>query len=478
MARARSVFCCTECGTQQPRYLGRCPGCGGWETLVEEPVGGVGSGAATAPLVATGKGSAAGRGVVALAAVDADAAPRIPSGLPELDRVLGGGLVPGSVVLIGGEPGIGKSTLSLQIAARRGGTAGALLYVTGEESLEQVRLRAERLGDIPPALLALSETRLEALAAPWREHRPEVVVIDSIQTLRTDRVESAAGSVAQVRECAAQLAATAKSEGTVLILVGHVTKEGTLAGPRVLEHLVDVVLTFEGDRGTSFRLLRATKNRFGSTQEVGIFTMGEKGLDAVENPSELFLAERHAGAPGSCIVPIMEGTRPVLLEVQALVAPAGYGTARRTTIGIDDARVALLLAVLDRHSEIDLLSCDVYVNVVGGVRVAEPAADLGVALALASSRLDRALPSDVAACGEVGLGGEVRRVARLDQRLREAGRLGFGRVLVPTRAAGDGSLAEMAGPRATGVSPVGIAHVGEAVRWLFENAGTRPREHS
>ncbi len=461
MAKPRSVYCCTECGTQQPRWLGRCPGCGAWDTLVEEPLGGEAPAALVAPEPATGGTSGQ---AVALADVDAGGAPRLATGIAELDRVLGGGLVPGSVVLIGGEPGIGKSTLSLQLAAQLEQRAGRVLYVTGEESLEQVRLRAARLGEIPRSLMALSETRVEALAAPWREHRPVVVVIDSIQTARTERIESAAGSVAQVRECAGLLSATAKSHGTALVLVGHVTKEGTLAGPRVLEHLVDVVLTFEGDRGTPFRLLRATKNRFGSTQEVGIFTMGEKGLVAVENPSELFLAERHPGAPGSCIVPVMEGTRPVLLEVQALVAPAGYGTARRTCVGIDDARVALLLAVLDRHSEIDLLSCDVYVNVVGGVRVSEPAADLAVALAIASSRLDKPLPPDVAACGEVGLGGEVRRVGRLDQRLREAARLGFGQVLVPSGVAGNSGGA------------VGVEHVGQAVHWLVENAGPRSGE--
>lgn len=463
MAKPRSVFCCTECGTQQPRWLGRCPGCGAWETLIEELVGGE---AAAPTLVASTRGGAASK-AIPLVEVDTDGAPRLSSGIAELDRVLGGGMVPGSVVLIGGEPGIGKSTLALQLAARIDPKAGPVLYVTGEESLEQVRLRAERLGEIPPSLMVLSETRVEALAGPWREHDPAVVVIDSIQTARTERIESAAGSVSQVRECAALLATTAKNHGTVLVLVGHVTKDGTLAGPRVLEHLVDVVLNFEGDRSTPFRLLRASKNRFGSTQEVGIFSMGEKGLSTVENPSELFLAERRPGAPGSCIVPVMEGTRPVLLEVQALVAPAGYGNARRTCVGIDDARVALLLAVLDRHSEIDLLSCDVYVNVVGGVRVTEPAADLAVALAIASSRLDKAMPADVAACGEIGLGGEVRRVGRLDQRLREAKRLGFGRVLVPT-----GVVAEV--PSAKGA--FGVEDIGQAVRWLLENALPPRRE--
>ncbi len=458
MARPRSIHVCTECGAQQPRWLGRCPGCGAWESLVEEAATAAdASGAAAAPadLLRLDPQPGAAK-AVPLAEVDAGRAPRIPTGIAEVDRVLGGGLVPGSVVLLGGEPGIGKSTLCLQLAREMERRAGPVLYVTGEESLEQVRLRAARLGEIPRHLLALSETRVEALAGPWREARPALVLVDSIQTMRTERVESAPGSVAQVRESAALLAATAKAHGTALLLVGHVTKEGTLAGPRVLEHMVDVVLTFEGDRGHPFRVLRAAKNRFGSTQEVGVFTMAEVGLEPVANPSELFLAERHPGAPGSCIVPVMEGSRPMLLEVQALVAPSGYGTARRTCLGIDDARVALLLAVLDRRSEVDLLSCDVYVNVTGGVRVAEPAADLAVALALASSRLDLPLPPDAAACGEVGLGGEVRRVGRIDQRLREAARLGFGRVLLPA-----GARPEGAGPEV-----VGVADVAEAVAWL------------
>jgi DNA repair protein RadA/Sms len=461
VARSKSVYVCTECGTQQPRWLGRCPGCGAWQSLVEEPVGAPPGGAAIDLLEA---GAARGDGrAIPLREVSAEAAPRVETGIAELDRVLGGGLVPGSVVLIGGEPGIGKSTLCLQLALAIEERGGRVLYVTGEESLEQVRLRAARLGELGDRVLALAETRVEALAKPWRDAKPTLVLIDSIQTLRTERVESAPGSVAQVRECAALLAATAKTHGTALVLVGHVTKEGTLAGPRVLEHLVDVVLSFEGERGHPFRLLRATKNRFGSTQEVGVFTMGERGLDVVENPSELFLAERHAGAPGSCIVPVLEGSRPMLLEVQALVAPAGYGTARRTCLGIDDSRVALLLAVLDRRSDVDLLSCDVYVNVAGGVRVAEPAADLAVALALASSRLDLPLPADVAACGEIGLGGEIRRVARLEERLREAARLGYGRVLVPARA-----LPISAGD----ARPIGVDDVGEAVTWLRRNVHT------
>jgi DNA repair protein RadA/Sms len=463
LAKARSVYVCTECGTQQPRWLGRCPGCGAWQSLVEEPVS-AGPGAGASDLLEASAPRGEARATL-LRDVPAEAAPRIATGIGELDRVLGGGVVPGSVVLIGGEPGIGKSTLCLQLALGvESGARGAgrrVLYVTGEESLEQVRLRAARLGALGDGVLALAETRVESLAKPWRDAEPALVLVDSIQTLRTERVESAPGSVAQVRECAALLAATAKTHGTALVLVGHVTKEGTLAGPRVLEHLVDVVLSFEGERVHPFRLLRATKNRFGSTQEVGVFTMGERGLETVENPSELFLAERHAGAPGSCIVPVLEGSRPMLLEVQALVAPAGYGTARRTCLGIDDARVALLLAVLDRRSDVDLLSRDVYVNVAGGVRVAEPAADLAVALALASSRLDLPLPADVAACGEVGLGGEIRRVARLEERLREAARLGYGRVLVPARSASAAA--------AGGATPIAVDDVGEAVAWLRRN---------
>jgi DNA repair protein RadA/Sms len=402
--------------------------------------------------------TAGAAGPRALCEIETSGAPRIETRVPELDRVLGGGLVPGSVVLLGGEPGIGKSTLALQLAASAR-SSGPILYVTGEESGEQLRLRADRLPAFPDSLLVLAETRVEALAEPWGEHRPAIVLVDSIQTLHTERVESAPGSVAQVRESAALLAATAKSQGAALVLVGHVTKEGAIAGPRVLEHLVDVVLTFEGDRGQVFRILRASKNRFGSTQEVGVFTMGERGLEGVENPSELFLAERRSGAPGSCIVPLVEGSRPMLVEIQALVAPAGYGTARRTSLGIDDGRLALLLAVLERRGDVDLLSRDVYVNVAGGVRVSEPGADLALALALASSRLDLPLPPDVAACGEIGLGGEVRRVGRTDLRLREATRLGFRRLLLP-----EGSVAGARAP--AGAELVPLHEVAEAVRWL------------
>jgi len=454
MGRSHSVYACTECGAQQPRWLGRCPECGGWSTLVEERV--VSALGPREPLIAAAdtRGAKPRR----LVEIDADAVPRLETGIGELDRVLGGGLVPGSVVLLAGEPGVGKSTLALQLAASlRGGRP--VLYVAGEESPEQVRLRANRLPSLPDALVVLPETCVEALAAPWRETQPSLVLVDSVQTLRSERIESAPGSVAQVRECAALLAATAKADGAVVVLVGHVTKEGTIAGPRVLEHLVDVVLQLEGDPFHAFRLLRAHKNRFGSTQEVGVFQMGGAGLEAVANPSELFLAERRGGAPGSCIVPWLEGSRPMLVEIQALVAPAGYGTARRTAIGVDDARLALLLAVLDRRAHVDLLNSDVYVNAVGGVRIREPGADLALALALASSRLDTALPADAAACGEIGLGGEIRRVARLDVRVAEAIRLGFRRVLVPAGARG-------ALPAQTGAELVAVSDIADAVAWL------------
>jgi len=458
VARPRSVHACTRCGAQQPRWVGRCPECGAWGSLVEEPVGDA-PGPVRGLLAPAGDAQKPRR----LSEIDTADAPRIRTGVSELDRVLGGGLVPGSVVLLAGEPGVGKSTLGLELAARSE-TRRPILYVTGEESPEQLRLRAERLAELPRDLLVLAETRVEALAEPWRDFAPAIVVIDSVQTLRTDRVESAPGSVAQVRESAALLAATAKLHGTALILVGHVTKEGLVAGPRVLEHMVDAVLSFEGDRSHAFRVLRATKNRYGSTQEVGVFAMTGAGLEAVENPSELFLAERRVGAPGSCIVPLVEGSRPMLVEIQALVAPAGYGTARRTCLGIDDGRVALLLAVLDRRTDVDFLSRDVYVNAAGGVRVGEPGADLGLALALVSSRLDLPLPPDAAACGEVGLGGEVRRVGRIDLRIREAARLGFRRVLMPEGVSTGGINAD--------AEPVPVRDVADAVAWLREAART------
>jgi len=477
LARKRTVHVCQSCGAQHPRWHGRCPDCGEWESLVEEVVGASKPPGPRAVEGLAGSVRVAGRGAEdekprRLSEIDAGGSPRIPTGSGELDRVLGGGFVPGSVVLLGGDPGIGKSTLALQVAGGLAAAGQSVLYVSGEESAEQIRLRAERLPGLGASLQVLTSTRVESLAGPWSELAPSLVVVDSIQTIASESIESAAGSVAQVRESAAQLSATAKRNGSVLLLIGHVTKEGSLAGPRVLEHLVDVVLTFEGDRAHAFRLLRAAKNRFGSTQEIGVLHMGNEGLEAVENPSELFLEERSTRAPGSCVVPMVEGSRPMLVELQALVAPAPFGSPRRTTLGLEDARVALLLAVLDRRSHVDLLSQDVYAKAVGGVRVVEPAADLAIALAIASSRLDRALPPDTAAVGEIGLGGEIRRVSRLDARIGEAARLGFERLLVPevcVSGRGERRRGGRAGPRRTASDKcelVPIREIAEAVEWL------------
>jgi DNA repair protein RadA/Sms len=484
LAKPRTIHACQACGAQHSRWHGRCPDCGAWDSLVEE----------TFAPVRGGGGVARGEGLVAMATgtssfdekprrlseIAGDASPRIVTGEHELDRVLGGGFVPGSVVLLGGDPGIGKSTLALQLAGRLAAGGRSVLYVSGEESAEQIKLRAERLDGLGPGLQILTTTRVEALAAPLADLVPSVVVIDSIQTLATAAIESAAGSVAQVRESAAQLATTAKRLGAVLLLIGHVTKDGQLAGPRVLEHLVDVVLTFEGDRAHAFRLLRAVKNRFGSTQEIGVFQMAAQGLEPVANPSELFLEERSTRAPGSCVVPLLEGTRPMLVELQALVAPAPYGTPRRTTLGLEDARVALLLAVLDRRSPLDLLSQDVYAKAAGGVRVAEPAADLAIALAIASSRLELALPPDTAAMGEIGLGGELRRVSRVDVRVAEAARLGFRRLLVPSvcerewraRAGAGGEKQNEVQSETCELIP--IEQIAEAIEWLRDQ-GVRGR---
>ncbi len=478
LAKKRTVHACQSCGAQHPQWHGRCPDCGQWDSLIEEtyapPSGPPGSRrSAKGPPVGLAAlvPAAADQKPRRLSEISTDASPRITSGSTELDRVLGGGFVPGSVVLLGGDPGIGKSTLALQVAGRLAAEGRSVLYVSGEESAEQIRLRAERLPGLGGALQVFTSTRVEALAEPWRDLAPDLVVVDSIQTIQTDAIESAAGSVAQVRESAAQLAATAKRVGSVLLLVGHVTKDGSLAGPRVLEHLVDVVLTFEGDRAHAFRLLRAAKNRFGSTEEIGVFNMASHGLEAVQNPSELFLEERSTRAPGSCVVPLLEGSRPMLVELQALVAPAPYGTPRRTTLGLEDARVALLLAVLERRSRIDLLSQDVYAKAAGGVRVAEPAADLGIALAIASSRLDRAVPPDTAAIGEIGLGGEIRRVSRVDVRLAEAARLGFRRLLVPAVCHRELTKRRAKDTRASSADCelVPIEEVAQAIDWLEEN---------
>lgn len=427
--KAGTVYRCQGCGWSARKWYGRCPDCGAFNTLMEERVGPPAGRAQPAP---------GGSRPLSLAEVPRDGAPRLATGLAELDRVLGGGLVAGSLVLVGGDPGIGKSTLLLQASHRLAETAGAVLYVSGEESVAQIRLRADRLGLKAAGLYVLAETDLEAIEAAAADLGPRVLVVDSIQTVSLPDLESAPGSVSQVRECGARLMAFAKARNVPVFLVGHVTKEGVLAGPRVLEHLVDTVLYFEGEHHATYRVLRAVKNRFGSTNEIGVFEMTRAGLREVGNPSAFFLAERPRGVPGSAIVPALEGTRPVLLEVQALVSPAPYGTPRRTVLGADYHRVCLLLAVLEKRAGLPLQGQDVFVNVAGGVRCQEPAADLGIVAAAASSYTERPLAADVVLVGEVGLTGEVRAVTGLEARLAEAAGLGFTSAVVPRSSLGDG----------------------------------------
>jgi DNA repair protein RadA/Sms len=422
VARAKTVFVCNECGGQSAKWQGQCPHCGGWNTLVES----------VAETAAPSRFSAlAGSGVVQpLARIQPREETRIATGVEEFDRALGGGLVQGGVVLIGGDPGIGKSTLLLQALARLG-TSQPVLYVSGEESAEQVALRAQRLQLDTRGLLLLTEIHLEKIAAALQERRPRVAVIDSIQTLYSEALQSAPGSVAQVRECAAQLTRLAKQSGIAIVFVGHVTKEGALAGPRVLEHIVDTVLYFEGDPNSSFRLVRAFKNRFGAVNELGVFAMTERGLKGVSNPSALFLSQHGQPVAGACVLVTQEGTRPLLVEIQALVDAAHAPSPRRLTVGLEQNRLAMLLAVLHRHAGIVCFDQDVFVNAVGGVRIAEPAADLAVLLAIVSSLKDRPLPEKLVVFGEVGLAGEVRPAPRGQERLREAAKLGFTRALIP-----------------------------------------------
>ncbi len=422
MAKLKPVYSCTECGGSAPRWQGQCPHCNAWNTLVET---------VATPAAVRFQTVAGARSVVTpLAAVDARESQRIATGLEELDRVLGGGLVPGGVVLLGGDPGIGKSTLLLQACAALG-AAHRTLYVTGEESVEQVALRAGRLGLVNAPVELLAEVQLEAIVAAIGSHAPQVVVVDSIQTMYTEALTSAPGSVSQVRECAAQLTRLAKQRGIVVIFVGHVTKEGAIAGPRVLEHIVDTVLYFEGDAHSSFRLVRAIKNRFGAANELGVFGMTERGLKGVGNPSALFLSQHSEGVAGSVVVATLEGSRPLLVEVQALVDPVQGGTPRRLAVGLDPQRLALLLAVLHRHGGIETAGYDVFVNAVGGVRISEPAADLAILLAVQSSIRNKPLPAKLIVFGEVGLAGEIRPVQRGQERIREAAKLGFRTVLMP-----------------------------------------------
>lgn len=426
VAKRKVAYLCQECGYDTPKWLGKCPGCGAWNTMVEEPVAPAASGRGG---VALGLGSAGKPQPIA--AVETQDAPRFGTGSGELDRVLGGGLLPGAVILVVGDPGIGKSSITLQVCAHIARTEGTVLYVTGEESARQVRLRADRLGAVTDNLYILAETRLDVIAEHVLALQPRFLVVDSIQTVYKQDVASAPGSVSQVRESAAELLRLAKTQGVALALVGHVTKDGTLAGPRVLEHIVDTVLYFEGDRHAQYRILRAVKNRFGSTNEIGLFEMRGSGLADVPDASKLFLAERPVDVPGSVVVPAVEGTRPVLVEVQALVSQSPFVPPRRTADGVDQRRVQLLLAVLEKRVGLMLGSCDVYVKVAGGLSVDEPAVDLGFAVALASSFRDRPTDPGTVVFGEVGLAGEVRAVSQAEQRIREAEKLGFAQVVLP-----------------------------------------------
>ena len=422
MAKAKTAYACTECGGQSSKWQGQCPHCGVWNTLVET----IAATPASRFQALAGTASV----VRALSSVQPGDNPRAPTGIEEFDRVLGGGLVPGGVILLGGDPGIGKSTLLLQAMASIGVSRRAL-YVTGEESADQIALRAQRLGLVNAAVELLAEVQLEAIVGAIRTQRPDVVVIDSIQTVYTEALESAPGSVAQVRECAAQLTRLAKQTAVTIILVGHVTKEGAIAGPRVLEHIVDTVLYFEGDTHSSFRLVRAIKNRFGAANELGVFAMTERGLKGVANPSALFLSQHGEAVPGSCVLATLEGSRPLLVEVQALVDPLQGALARRIAVGLDPQRLALLLAVLHRHGGVETAGQDVFVNAVGGVRIGEPAADLAISMAVYSSFKNIALDSKSLVFGEVGLAGEIRPVQRGQERLREAAKLGFHRAIIP-----------------------------------------------
>ena len=452
MARDGAIYACQSCGAVQTKWAGQCPACGAWNTLVEELQGSRPPGA-LAPSKANRQRGLAFEGLED----ETPAPPRIATGVDEFDRVCGGGVVPGSAILLGGDPGVGKSTLLLQVAAEAARRGAKCAYISGEEAVEQVRARAQRMGlaDAPVKLAA--ETSLRAILDGLKREPFDLVVIDSIQTMWSDSHEAGPGSVTQVRAATGELVRFAKKQGVAVILVGHVTKEGTIAGPRVIEHMVDAVLAFEGERGYPFRILRGAKNRFGATDEIGVFEMGDGGLSEVRNPSALFLNTSGERAAGAAVFAGIEGSRPVLVEFQALVAPSAYGTPRRAVVGWDNGRLAMVLAVLEARCGLSLGDRDVYLNVAGGLRITEPAADLAAAAALASSALDQALPQDCVVFGEISLSGEVRTVSRMDSRLKEAAKLGFRRALGPSGMDGAGAVA------VTGVNRLAdaVARIGE-----------------
>ena len=451
--KQRTMFYCTECGNETAKWAGKCPACGAWNTIVEQPE------ATKAILKSAGKTVRAGQGIrraCPVTELKADEEIRFPTGMGELDRVLGGGAVKGSLVLVGGAPGIGKSTLMLQICSKLC-EFSKVLYVSGEESEHQLKLRAKRLRVENPSLFVISETNLGDVLESVRLERPDVLIVDSIQTLYNDALDSPAGSVSQVKDCTMALMQLAKGEGITVFVIGHVNKEGSIAGPKVLEHMVDCVLYFEGDQHTSYRILRAAKNRFGATNEIGVFEMQDAGLTEVENPSEMLLSGRPDDAPGTCVTCVMGGMRPVLAEIQALVVTSAGGNPRRTSNGFDYNRAAMLLAVLEKRGGLKVSVCDAYINIIGGLWLDEPAADLAAIVALASSYLDRPIPNDLVAIGEVGLTGELRTVNHLAQRISEVQRLGFRKCVIPAHRVG--ALGEF-----PGLQLIPARNIGEAIR--------------
>ena len=448
----KTFYQCQSCGYSSAKWLGKCPDCGSWNSFAEER--------SVASRQGTSRRSSSKGEPVALNMLGGASEHRITTGLKEFDRVLGGGIVPGSVVLVGGDPGIGKSTLLLQAFSGLGNNSGSLLYVSGEESAQQIKMRADRLKVSSESIYLLAETSLEGILEAAAGMTPRAMVVDSVQTVFTEEMPSAPGSVGQVRECAARLMTLAKHSGIPVFIVGHVTKDGAIAGPRVLEHIVDTVLYFEGDRGHSYRVLRTIKNRFGSTNEIGIFEMSDAGLREVDNPSELFLSERPGNVSGSTVVASIEGTRPLMIEMQALVSQSNFGMPRRTAIGVDSNRVSLLIAVLEKRARMQLGGMDVFVNVVGGLKIPEPAVDLGIISTISSSLRESPISPDTFVFGEVGLSGEIRGVAQTEARLREAAKIGFKRGVIP---AGN---AEKIKDR-QGLEIVGVADVEECLEALL-----------
>jgi DNA repair protein RadA/Sms len=459
MKPPKAVFVCQECGGQSPKWMGRCADCGAWNSLVEERAAEPSAATAGHRYAHSGSGGSA----KLYAEVETASAVRLSTGIGEFDRVLGGGIVPGSLVLLGGEPGIGKSTLLLQAAAHFARSVGPVLYASGEESEHQIKSRGDRLGVGEAPLYLLSETTLERILEEIARLKPSLVIVDSVQTVFSLKFQSAPGSIGQVREAATQFLFAAKGQNIPTILVGHVTKDGSLAGPKVLEHVVDTVLYFEGERHHSHRVVRAVKNRFGAVSELGVFEMTGAGLRPVPNPSKLFLSERATGAPGSAVLCCVEGSRPILVEVQALVSTSTYGNARRMAIGIDQSRLALLLAVLEKRAGLALAGDDVYVNIAGGMTIDEPAADLSVVAAVASSVRNRSLAPATAVFGEIGLSGEIRGIPQSALRVREAVQMGFTRIVMPAANVDPADPATGSG----GVELIGVRHVGEALDELI-----------